>query len=459
MWFRVITFGCLLTLGCLTLSSISSAQTTWIVDDDDGTWADYQNIQDAINISSDGDTILVYQGTYYENIIINESVTIEGNGSTKTYIDGGDSGHVVEIHSDNVNLTNLRLTDSDAYGLLILADCINLSYLTICYSLEGINGTFNHSTIHDIVIIDCDDGGGMGIVNGSHNVLRDNRIISHGYNGVVLMNGSNFNILNGNEFTSNFHHGVEIIRSSNITISNNEISNNMWFGIYVRDGCHDIIINDNLVDDNYRQGVLFKNNGTGIQLFNNTFRDQPSGIWLYRDGYTTIEIFNNSFFGNKYGVRLLGNHNNRIIGNNFSHNEDFGVYARESNGSTIRHNDFSSCYRGVSLNTCYHMKVFGNNFYNHSADSGGYDTTSGNQWDNGTTGNYWDDYNGTDNNDDGIGDTPYSIGGSSNATDRYPLIVPVNTSEPVPITEFPLLPTVVFFMTVVLAVFRPRRPS
>ena len=37
------------------------------------------------------------------------------------------------------------------------------------------------------------------------------------------------------------------------------------------------------------------------------------------------------------------------------------------------------------------------------------------------TGNYWDDYTGSDENHDGIGDTPYNISGGSNQ-DLYPLM-------------------------------------
>jgi hypothetical protein len=41
-------------------------------------------------------------------------------------------------------------------------------------------------------------------------------------------------------------------------------------------------------------------------------------------------------------------------------------------------------------------------------------------WDNGFEGNYWRLYNGTDSNQDGIGDIPYTIG--PNNTDNHPLM-------------------------------------
>ena len=53
--------------------------------------------------------------------------------------------------------------------------------------------------------------------------------------------------------------------------------------------------------------------------------------------------------------------------------------------------------------------------------------SAGNLWDNGTIGNWWSDYNGTDADGDGVGDTPYII--DANNTDRYPLMKPVVIPE------------------------------
>jgi pectin methylesterase-like acyl-CoA thioesterase len=52
------------------------------VDDDlvDYPEADFTKIQNAINASSEGDTIIVHNGTYYENVILNKSLSLLGKG-------------------------------------------------------------------------------------------------------------------------------------------------------------------------------------------------------------------------------------------------------------------------------------------------------------------------------------------------------------------------------------------
>ena len=48
----------------------------------------YTFIQDAVNDSSNGDTIFVFSGTYYENVVINKSIKLIGEDKNTTIIFG-----------------------------------------------------------------------------------------------------------------------------------------------------------------------------------------------------------------------------------------------------------------------------------------------------------------------------------------------------------------------------------
>lgn len=55
---------------------ISIPSASIYVDDDGG--ADYTKIQDAIDNASDGDVIFVFNGTYYENVLVNKKIKLFG---------------------------------------------------------------------------------------------------------------------------------------------------------------------------------------------------------------------------------------------------------------------------------------------------------------------------------------------------------------------------------------------
>ncbi len=78
-------------------------------------------------------------------------------------------------------------------------------------------------------------------------------------------------------------------------------------------------------------------------------------------------------------------------------------------------------------------------------------------WDDGGEGNYWSDYNGTDADGDGIGDTPYVIDVQNQ--DRYPLKQLAATPPTAPL-KFPIeivVATIVLLIIVVAAVFYKKR--
>jgi len=100
---------------------------------------------------------------------------------------------------------------------------------------------------------------------------------------------------------------------------------------------------------------------------------------------------------------------------------------------TIKNTNIENFTFGISLSSSSNNAIYHNNFMNNTNQVGIYNST--NTWHNGypSGGNFWSSYNGTDlyggpyqnqTGYDGIGDTPYIIGG--NDTDRYPLMEPLS---------------------------------
>ena len=73
----------------------------------------YVSFQSEIDAASDGDTVHVSSGTYYENLnFFSNNITLIGENSENTIIDGGGTGSVVTFNNvsglviDNFTITN-----------------------------------------------------------------------------------------------------------------------------------------------------------------------------------------------------------------------------------------------------------------------------------------------------------------------------------------------------------------
>ena len=125
--------------------------------------------------------------------------------------------------------------------------------------------------------------------------------------------------------------------------------------------------------------------------------------------------------GNGAGIRLYDVNNSQIINNNLFFNNGNGIGLHDGNnnsfiGNTVNSNNVGLANTGKSANNLFYNNDFTNLGGINAIDNG---TT--NMWDDGFTGNSWDDYSGKDANDDGIGDTPYTIPGTAGSQDNFPI--------------------------------------
>lgn len=109
--YSLLTFLGLLSLIITCIYFFPTAVSDEITVDDDGN-AEYTTIQDAIDASTDGDTICVWDGIYHEKIEIWKKLSVIGNGSENTFIDGGGEDYVVSIRGNYINFSGFTVYGS-----------------------------------------------------------------------------------------------------------------------------------------------------------------------------------------------------------------------------------------------------------------------------------------------------------------------------------------------------------
>jgi len=212
----------------------------------------YTKIQDAIDNASDGDTVFVYDDSspYYENLIVDKSITLKGENKETTVINGSDSEIVVNISSDNVILSGFTVLGNfivEANYTIISGNIIKSHWE--CIQIGCFSGNFLHynNTIMNNVF-KSDGYICIMIFNTILNMISGN-IISSGIvqGGGIWLHNSNDSVVSENIIKDS---EISIILDicSNNTITKNTISNNDY-GIYLYSSSSNTILKNNFLDN------------------------------------------------------------------------------------------------------------------------------------------------------------------------------------------------------------------
>ncbi len=325
-----------------------------------------QTIEKAVQVASNGDTIIVKEGTYFEkDIEIRKSLTILGENAI---IDAENKGGVFHIYADNTTIKGFTINN------------IKKSYtkdIAAIYTFGIKNFIFENNTFNNPFFA-------LLIQRSSNGLIANNKIFGNAINEVSSANG------------------IHLWHSSNVIIHNN-IIDKMRDGIYL-EFVKNSKIHHNISSNQQRYGLhfMFSNNN---EYTHNVFEKNAAGVAVMFSKYISM---NHNQFKDNWGTASFGLLLKEIydadIGNNIFEKNTIGINVEGSSRVQYENNIFKNNGWALKITGgCYKNIFIQNDFINNSFDL----SYNGRINENKFHSNYWSEYNGYDLDKDGIGDISY----------------------------------------------------
>jgi len=323
----------------------------------------YLTIQSAINAPEtlNGHTIFVEAGIYSENVVVNKTICLIGEGRVVTIIDG-------EV---NVTRNNVVISGFAIGGFTTFSSGGRMYF--------GIRLFGSDCTVNNNSVFYTDKG--IGLLNSTNNVISNNVLIANNHN--VYLSESSNNTISQNHISSIeseggimlMYSGIELDRSSNNTIiqnnitqcphgiktegasSNRIIENNIeyipydGFGIQLSSSSNSTIVRNKIAS---LRGWMPTESYVGISLvcslnnsiIENDIRENGEGIKLVDSSLNNIT--DNNLMNNFYGILLQGSQVNSLIRNNITHGPVIITPEHGGSNKTVRFG------YGILIRLCYY---------------------------------------------------------------------------------------------------------
>ncbi|WP_342679016.1 lectin like domain-containing protein [Methanofollis sp. UBA420] len=439
---------------------------------------DHATIQEAVDTVLSGGMVLVGDGVYVENVVVDHPLTLAG--SHDAVIDGN-GGTALTLTGSTITVRGFTLTNGD----------------------DGVLATGEDITLMDVNVTDC-SGDGIALEGASRASIVLTDVRGAGHAGLRVNDSVRVGVALS-DLSENGESGVNVSRSTDVWFVGVNVTVNGGDGISLASQdsfmVADCVIAGNagtgLALDGVKNGEVFETamteNGWNLRLVpfpgyestvvvdeTNTVDGRPVYVWTGREDavvpddagmvylfgcrnitaedltlsgtYVGLTVFNSTGITVR-NVTATGNYAGAIckdlddflidasafVGNEFSGLSCFGCTASTVTGSLIADNGIGAYLFAASPgDTVLWHNTFANNTRGHlpAVNSVSLNSTLpisyryNNTYFTHVLGNFWDDYAGNDTDGDGIGETPYSITGLNDTcplvapADRYVLSVP-----------------------------------
>jgi parallel beta-helix repeat protein len=333
----------------------------------------------------------------YGYVWINSTLTSpEGiNGTTTisqvTFKGTSESTTVLSLlNSDLLNSTDGQIAYIEKDGYVV----VTLFKIRVPYDYPTIQGAINAANQSDTIFVYQGTYNEQISINKTITLLAENQntTIDADNNGPAVnitapgARLQGFTIRNGTI-------GINILSSGNAIQGNVAISDGT--GMMITGTSDTFIANNTFTECTYGASFI---QSSYDHMIGNRVGENNVGIYIENSTYTTIE--NIKIINNTNGIVIENSQNGKIVRNKILYNQN-GMSITNSTSNLILRNNFDNTIQLIMQNS------------------------SGNTWDNGVEGNYWSDYNGTDTDGDGVGETDLP----HQSVDNYPLVNPYFTGD------------------------------
>lgn len=222
----------------------------------------FNTIQRAIDNASDGDSIIIYEGTYYETIIINKSISLIAADKKSAIIKY--SGNETEISIIKINRDNCSI---DGFMIIGNSSSTQLTGIEIMSSNDNITNNTIQNTYY-----------GISQQNSNNNTISKNMI--YNTNTGLSMRYSNNNKIISNNFSNNYEYGIYTQYQSNNNIFNLNIISENVNGIRIKSSRYNII-EKNIINNSKQRGIYLCCGATNNTVFKNSLINN----WLSADDH------------------------------------------------------------------------------------------------------------------------------------------------------------------------------
>lgn len=337
------------------------------------------DLQQQLDNSTHGDTVLLKAGIYQGNFIIRNSIILTGEKGA--VIDALGQGHALQIMVSNTTIENLTiinwgsdLTDQNA---AIYSDKRNKNISIKNNNLTG-------------------DGFGIWVQRAEHILIENNHI-----KGNLKLRSAD----RGN--------GIQLSSVKHALVVNNSVTETRD-GLYIIASQESELRGNTMFNLRYGVHYMYSHNN---KVINNLAYNTRAGYALMSSKQLTVKG-NESRDSEDYGMLM-----NFITHSNISYNriknvwtkpenrvmgrEGKGLFVYNSGYNTISYNIIEDAEIGIHLTAgSENGKIFGNSFINNPVQVK-YVSNRRQEWSQDGVGNYWSNYLGWDLDGSGTGDTPF----------------------------------------------------